>query len=87
MPLEFYENIQILLDIAIFVLTLIALLFLILLLSKLYQVCAKVLRLLNAFTWVSLRQTITQIERFCRRYAEIIDGKGPLEGFEEVDKE
>lgn len=84
MPLE---NIQFLIDVAISVLTLIALLFLILLLSKLYQVCAKVLRLLNAFTWVSLRQTIAQVERFCRKYAEIIDGKGPLEGFEEIDKE
>ena len=77
------ENIHLIGDFAISVFTLIALIYLMRLMYKIYQVCVRIPQLFN---YTTLRESIIQIERFCQRYANIGDSEMSLGDFEELDK-
>ena len=76
MPLESIENIQPLIDFILSVLALIALLFFIGLMYKLYQVCVGAIEVFKFFVTyrTAIRELMIQMERFCRRYSNIADG-------------
>ena len=77
MPLESIENIKDILDLAISVFALLALLFFIGLMYKIYQFCVGAIEIFKFFMAyrTSLREIMIQIERFCRRYANIADSE------------
>ena len=77
MPLESIENIKAILDLAISVFALLALLFFIGLMYKIYQVCVGAIEVFKFFMAYrsSLRELMIQIERFCRRYTNIVDAE------------
>lgn len=80
MPLESYENLQRIIDLAVSVLSLIALIFVIALMFKIWDVCVKALEVFNFFTLYrsAIRELMIQIERFCRRYANIADSENSI---------
>lgn len=71
MPFEFFEDIKPIIDFAISVLALVALIFFIALMFKVWEVCVKLIAFFNFFTLhqSAIREMISQIERFCRKYA------------------
>ena len=77
MPLESIENIQPIIDFAVSILALLALLFFIGLMYKVYQVCVGAIEVFKFFmTYRSdLRELMIQFERFCRRYANGADSE------------
>ena len=77
MPLEFYEDIKVIIDLAISVFALLALILFIGLMYKIYQVCVGAIEVFKFFIAYrsSLRELMIQIERFCRRYTNIVDAE------------
>lgn len=71
MPFEIFEDITPIIDFAVSVFGLVALIFFIALMFKVWDVCVKLITFFNFFTQhqSAIREMISQIERFCRKYA------------------
>ena len=81
MPLESIGNIQPIIDFAVSVFALLALILFILLMYKIYQVCVGAIEVFKFFTVYqnAIRELMIQVERFCRRYANIVDSETSAE--------
>ncbi|MYA56907.1 hypothetical protein F4X88_11460 [Candidatus Poribacteria bacterium] len=76
-------HLKLIVDIAVSVFVLVALIFLMGFMCKIYQLCSRILHLFN---YTTLREMITQIERFCRRYANIVNSETSTGDIAEPDR-